>query len=232
MIKQFKLDALFFMGLILVGFMGYTATVQADAQNNDPSTSNAGDFVNLSNLSDSSKDKQDNFNRKVSLPGSKEFIPGIENSERDYEMGEVAAAKQAQPEVDAVALENEAIKAEQEQASAQVQQQAQTQAAATTVATTQAAQQSTARTVGTFKISFYDPAVLGSNMGYSGVATNLGVIPRGSRLKITTAQGDVWYRTVNDTGTFAYDNPYQIDVAMPNSMIPSYGITSATVEIV
>jgi len=41
----------------------------------------------------------------------------------------------------------------------------------------------------------------------------------------------VWYRTVNDTGTFAYDNPYQIDMAMPNSMIPSYGITSATVEI-
>jgi len=69
-------------------------------------------------------------------------------------------------------------------------------------------------------------------MGYGGVATNLGVIPRGSRLKITTAQGDVWYRTVNDTGTFAASNPYQIDVAMPNNMIPSYGITSATVEIV
>jgi len=96
--------------------------------------------------------------------------------------------------------------------------------------TTQPAQ--TTHSVGTFKISFYDPAVLGSNMGYGGVATNLGVIPRGSRLKITTAQGDVWYRTVNDTGTFAASNPYQIDVAMPNNMIPSYGITSATVEIV
>lgn len=92
--------------------------------------------------------------------------------------------------------------------------------------------QSTGKNVGTFKISFYDPAVLGSDMGYSGVATNLGVIPRGSQLKITTAQGDVYYRTVNDTGTFAYDNPYQIDMAMPNSMIPSYGITSATVEII
>lgn len=220
--------ALFFVGLVLFGFMGYTATVQADAQNNNQGLSDAGDFVNLSNLSTSS-DKKDHFNKKVSLPGSKEFIPGIENSERDYEMGDVTASKPAQAEVDAVTLENEAIKAEQEQASAQAQQQAQS---ATTVATTQAAQQPVSRNVGTFKISFYDPAVLGSNMGYSGVATNLGVIPRGSRLKITTAQGDVWYRTVNDTGTFAYDNPYQIDVAMPNSMIPSYGITSATVEIV
>ncbi len=211
--------------------MGYTATVHADAQNNNQEISNAGDFVNLSNLSELSNNKKDNFNKKVSLPGSKEFIPGIENSERDYEMGEVTVAKPVKAEVDAVTLENEAIKAEQEQASAQAQQQAQTQDAAT-MATTQAAQQPVSRNVGTFKISFYDPAVLGSNMGYSGVATNLGVIPRGSRLKITTAQGDVWYRTVNDTGTFAYDNPYQIDVAMPNNMIPSYGITSATVEIV
>ncbi len=219
------------MGLVLVGFMGYTATVQADAQNNNQKLSDAGDFVNVSNLSASAKDKKDSFNKKVSLPGSKEFIPGIENSERDYEMGDVTAAEPAKAEVDAVTLENEAIKAEQEQASVQTQAQQQAQTA-TTVATTQAAQQSVSRTIGTFKISFYDPAVLGSNMGYSGVATNLGVIPRGSRLKITTAQGDVWYRTVNDTGTFAYDNPYQIDVAMPNSMIPSYGITSATVEIV
>lgn len=215
---------------MLVGLVGYT-TVQADAQNNNQEVSNAGDFVNVSNLSKSSKNKSENFNKKISLAGNKEFIPGIENSEKDYEMQNVTT-KESDNEsersdyVDAVALEDQAIAAEQA-----AQQ-------APTGAITQAAQEAptestaTSRTVGTFKISFYDPAVLGSDMGYSGVATNLGVIPRGSRLKITTSQGDVWYRTVNDTGTFAYSNPYQIDVAMPNNMIPSYGITSATVEIV
>jgi len=221
---------------MLVGLVGYT-TVQADAQNSNQNVSNAGDFVNLSNLSESSKDKQESFNKKVSLPGSKEFIPGIENSERDYEMGDVTAIQSEEEkqteQVDAVALEDQAIEAERQQAAAAQQaQQAQQTQGAVTQAAAEPPVQTTSRTVGTFKISFYDPAVLGSNMGYSGVATNLGVIPRGSRLKITTAQGDVWYRTVNDTGTFAYSNPYQIDVAMPNSMIPSYGITSATVEIV
>ena len=44
----------------------------------------------------------------------------------------------------------------------------------TTTQTTQsAAQTQTGTSQGTFKISFYDPAVLGSNMGYSGVAANL-----------------------------------------------------------
>ncbi|MCH4008700.1 DPBB and LysM peptidoglycan-binding domain-containing protein [Companilactobacillus sp.] len=99
-----------------------------------------------------------------------------------------------------------------------------TQAATTQSASTQSA--------GTFKISFYDPAVLGSNMGYSGVAANLSVFPKGTQLKITLSDGTVLYRTVNDTGTFAYSNPQQLDVAMPNSSIPSYGVTSASVEVV
>ncbi|WP_334351701.1 LysM peptidoglycan-binding domain-containing protein [Companilactobacillus sp. HBUAS56257] len=85
---------------------------------------------------------------------------------------------------------------------------------------------------GTFKISFYDPAVLGSNMGYSGVAANLSVFPKGTQLKITLADGTVMYRTVNDTGTFANSNSQQLDVAMPSSSIPSYGVTTATVEVV
>ncbi len=85
---------------------------------------------------------------------------------------------------------------------------------------------------GTFKISFYDPAVLGSNMGYSGVAANLSVFPKGTQLKITLADGTVMYRTVNDTGTFANSNSQQLDVAMPSSSIPSYGVTSATVEVI
>lgn len=108
---------------------------------------------------------------------------------------------------------------------------AQTQA--TTQTQTQSTQSSTTGTShGTFKISFYDPAVLGSNMGYGGVAANLSVFPKGTQLKITLADGTVLYRTVNDTGTFAYSNPQQLDVAMPNAQIPSYGITSATVEVI
>lgn len=84
---------------------------------------------------------------------------------------------------------------------------------------------------GTFKLSFYDPAVLGSNLGYGGVAANLSVFPKGTRLKITLSNGTVWYRTVNDTGTFAASNPRQLDVAMPNSQVPAAGILYAIVEV-
>lgn len=108
-------------------------------------------------------------------------------------------------------------------------QQAKPQAQTNTQATTQST--SSAKSYGTFKLSFYDPAVLGSNMGYSGVAANLSVFPKGTRLKITLSNGTVWYRTVNDTGSFAQANPRQLDVAMPSSQIPSAGILSASVEV-
>lgn len=107
-----------------------------------------------------------------------------------------------------------------------------TQSAATQSASTQTYAPSTTQSAGSFKISFYDPAVLGSSMGYSGVAANLSVFPKGTQLKITLSDGTVLYRTVNDTGTFAYSNPNQLDVAMPNSSIPSYGVTTASVEVV
>jgi LysM repeat protein len=117
--------------------------------------------------------------------------------------------------------QEQTVEAPQEQAP--VQQQTQTQSAQAP---------SAAQSSGTFKISFYDPAVLGSNMGYSGVAANLSIFPKGTRLMITLADGTTLYRTVNDTGYFAYSNPYQLDVAMPNASIPSYGITSASVTVV
>ncbi|WP_407890816.1 LysM peptidoglycan-binding domain-containing protein [Lacticaseibacillus sp. N501-2] len=107
-------------------------------------------------------------------------------------------------------------------------------ASAATTTTTHTAPATTAGATtnyGTFKLSFYDPAVLGSNMGYSGVAANLSVFPKGTHLKITLSNGTVWYRTVNDTGSFAYSNPHQLDVAMPSSQIPSAGILYATVEV-
>ncbi|MFC6323568.1 LysM peptidoglycan-binding domain-containing protein [Companilactobacillus baiquanensis] len=115
---------------------------------------------------------------------------------------------------------------------AQTQEQAQPQATQNTTQTQTTQSSTTGTSHGTFKISFYDPAVLGSNMGYGGVAANLSVFPKGTQLKITLADGTVMYRTVNDTGTFAYSNPQQLDVAMPNAQIPSYGVTSATVEVI
>lgn len=68
-------------------------------------------------------------------------------------------------------------------------------------------------------------------MGYNGVAANLAVYPKGTKLKIVFADGTTIHRVVNDTGTFVYTSPNQIDVAWPNAAIPSYGITSATVTV-
>ncbi|MQS53635.1 LysM peptidoglycan-binding domain-containing protein [Companilactobacillus mishanensis] len=113
-----------------------------------------------------------------------------------------------------------------------VQQNVQTTSTATTQSVATPASTGTTTSKGTFKVSFYDPAVLGSGMGYSGVAANLSVFPKGTQLKITLSNGQVMYRTVNDTGTFAYSNSQQLDVAMPSSSIPSYGVTSASVEVI
>jgi len=225
LLKQIKLNALLIISLIITGGMGYSVAYAADSSADQ--VSNTTDFQKtLTNLESKEvvSDDTDGLNKKVSLSDNKEFMPGITHSEKDPNMGDVAelqADQESDQTVDHAPVQNS--QPEQIEAS----QQAITQSAAEAPVE----MQSTGKNVGTFKISFYDPAVLGSDMGYSGVATNLSVIPRWSRLKITSAQGDVWYRTVNDTGTFAYDNPYQIDMAMPNSMIPSYGITSATVEI-
>ena len=121
----------------------------------------------------------------------------------------------------------------QTQSTTQENTQAQTQAVTQSASETQTTSTSTTTgtSQGTFKISFYDPAVLGSNMGYGGVAANLSVFPKGTTLKITLSDGTVLIRTVNDTGTFAYSNPNQLDVAMPNNQIPSYGVTTASVEV-
>lgn len=225
MIKQFKLEALFFTGLILVSVMGYSANAYADADqsNNVQNTVSISDAIKGNHLITDTDKSENKLNKKISLPGDKEFIPGIKGSEKDFAMKDVEPEADPAPEVEA---QPEVAAAPQPEPVAQVQQPEQE------TAQVQAAAQPASQSVGTFKVSFYDPAVLGSNMGYEGVAANLSVLPRGTRIKITTAQGDVWYRTVNDTGTFAYSNPQQIDVAMPNSMVPSYGITSATIEIV
>lgn len=86
-----------------------------------------------------------------------------------------------------------------------------------------------------FKVTFYDPRVLGAVTMpgglYAGVAADLNVFPKGTHLRITLPDGRVLKRVVNDTGTFAYTNHYQLDIAMPNNQIPSYGTGSAKVEL-
>ncbi|KRL66693.1 hypothetical protein [Companilactobacillus versmoldensis] len=84
----------------------------------------------------------------------------------------------------------------------------------------------------TMSATAYDPAVLGSSMGYSGVAANLSKYPKGTQLKITLSDGTVLNRTVNDTGTFAYSNPNQLDIAMPNSQALQFGRQSISVQVV
>lgn len=86
------------------------------------------------------------------------------------------------------------------------------------------------------KITFYDPQVLGAttmpNGLYSGVAANLSIYPKGTKLLITLPDGSMITRVVNDTGDFAKDNPYQLDVAWPNDHIPSYGVGIGTAKVV
>lgn len=142
---------------------------------------------------------------------------------------EKAAAEKAAAEQAAAAKAAAQAAAAKAAAAAQQQAAAQAQSAAST--TTVATSSTSGTSKGTFKISFYDPTVLGSSLGYGGVAANLSMFPKGTRLKISMSNGQVLYRTVNDTGSFAYANPYQLDVAMPNSQIPSAGILSASVEV-
>lgn len=149
---------------------------------------------------------------------------------------ESAANQQAQQQAAEQAQQAQQVQQQQAQQAAaqqkqqqQVQQQAVSQPVAQTTQTSQPTQSPTNK--GTFKISFYDPAVLGSNMGYSGVAANLSVFPKGTVLRITMSNGQTLTRTVNDTGSFATRNPNQLDVAMPGGQIPKEGILFATVEV-
>ena len=84
----------------------------------------------------------------------------------------------------------------------------------------------------TMSATAYDPAVLGSSMGYSGVAANLSKFPKGTHLRITSSDGQTFDRVVNDTGLFAYSNPNQLDIAMPNSQALQFGRQSVTVQVI
>lgn len=133
------------------------------------------------------------------------------------------------------AQQQQAQPAVQQQAAQPSQQQNTQQQTNTYSANTQQNSTASTNTVSsasaTVKVTFYDPASLGSNMGYNGVAANLAKYPKGTRLKITLADGTVLHRVVNDTGTFVSSNPNQIDLAWPNSSVPSYGVTTASVSV-
>ena len=201
----------------------------ADADN-DSSHVNAKSIV----LSNEAKVEQANAHSLINPKKEITFTVGTNDiAEAAHQIADQKAAEQAAAE-QAAAEQAAAEKAQQEA------QQAAQNAAAASAASAASASSSAATTAstetttnkGTFKLSFYDPSVLGSGLGYGGVAANLSVFPKGTRLKITLSDGTVWYRTVNDTGSFAAGNPNQLDVAMPNSQIPSAGVLTATVEVV
>ncbi|HCD06998.1 MAG TPA: hypothetical protein DEQ50_01815 [Lactobacillus sp.] len=83
----------------------------------------------------------------------------------------------------------------------------------------------------TMSATAYDPVVLGSDMGYTGVAANLSKFPKGTHLRITDSNGKTYDRVVNDTGLFAYSNPNQLDIAMPNSEALQFGRQNITVQV-
>ena len=215
----------------------------ADADN-DSSHVNAKSIV----LSNEAKVEQANAHSLINPKKEITFTVGTNDiAEAAHQIADqkAAAAKAAEEQAAAEQAAAEQAAAEQaaaEKAQQEAQQAAQNAAAACSASPAPAASASssaattasteTTTNKGTFKLSFYDPSVLGSGLGYGGVAANLSVFPKGTRLKITLSDGTVWYRTVNDTGSFAAGNPNQLDIAMPNSQIPSAGVLTATVEVV
>ena len=213
--------------MALTGILASTNTVQAAVTNGNTVTVEKGDSyksiaeangISISALEQANGREVGGFD--LIFPGETVTLPGATTTNTNTTT-DTSADTQAAATTDTTATSTDATSTN-------------TQSQQTTDTTSQATTQSTSTTgtsQGTFKISFYDPSVLGSNMGYSGVAANLSVFPKGTQLKITLADGTVLYRTVNDTGTFANSNSQQLDVAMPSSSIPSYGVTTASVEV-
>ncbi|MCG4282119.1 3D domain-containing protein [Lacticaseibacillus saniviri] len=85
----------------------------------------------------------------------------------------------------------------------------------------------------TMTATAYDPRILGNyTFGYDTVAANLSVFPRGTKLAITFANGTTKTYVVRDTGGFAYANPNQLDIAMPNSQALQFGRQTISVRVI
>lgn len=151
--------------------------------------------------------------------------------------------EEEQAEKEAQSLERQKQEEQAQRASEQAQKQAEVQQQAeqqNEQQTSSQAQQSPApaQSGRTMKVTFYDPAVLGAVTMpgglYSGVAADLSIFPKGTVLRITLQDGTTMVRTVNDSGEFVHQigGFNQLDIAMPNSSIPSWGTGTATVEVI
>ncbi|WP_173021217.1 LysM peptidoglycan-binding domain-containing protein [Secundilactobacillus folii] len=83
----------------------------------------------------------------------------------------------------------------------------------------------------------YDPQVASGGQGTSiptgtGVAASLSRYPKGTQLEIKFQDGHTETRVVNDTGTFAYSNPNQLDISMTNSQAMQFGRQSVQVRVI
>jgi len=83
----------------------------------------------------------------------------------------------------------------------------------------------------------YDPQVAAGGQGTSiptgtGVAAALDRYPKGTQLEIKFQDGHTENRVVNDTGTFTYSNPNQLDISMTNSEAMQFGRQSVQVRVV
>lgn len=207
-------------------FAIYTSTQPVEAISTDDAASRQAQASGVTPAATQTAAKVVNINKLIAAPSAISPIKPGDNAEFDAMMKQRAEdAAKAKAAADAKAKADAAAKAKADAAAKAAQ-------AATHTTTTSAASTATGASKGTFKVTFYDPAVLGSSMGYGGISANLSVLPRGSRVKIQLSNGQTLIRVVNDTGGFAAGNPHQIDVAMPNSQIPSAGVLSAIVTII
>lgn len=83
----------------------------------------------------------------------------------------------------------------------------------------------------------YDPEVAAGGQGTSiptgtGVAAALSRFPKGTQLEIKYQDGHTEQRVVNDTGTFAYSNPNQLDISMTNAQAMQFGRQNIQVRVV
>ncbi|WP_191982292.1 LysM peptidoglycan-binding domain-containing protein [Secundilactobacillus paracollinoides] len=83
----------------------------------------------------------------------------------------------------------------------------------------------------------YDPEVAAGGQGTSiptgtGVAAALSRFPKGTQLEIKYQDGHTEQRVINDTGTFAYSNPNQLDISMTNAQAMQFGRQNIQVRVV
>ena len=207
---------------LAAAFAIYTSTQPVEAISTDDAANRQAQAAGVTPAAEQTAAKIVATNKLIAAPAAVSPIKPGDNTEFDAMMKQRAEAA-------AKAKAQAAAKAKAEAKAAQVAKAASTPAARAAAPTTSSA---TGTSKGTFRVTFYDPAAMGSSMGNGGIAANLGVLPRGSRVKIQLSNGQTLIRVVNDTGGFAAGNPHQIDVAMPNSQIPSAGVLSAIVTII